>query len=659
MFEAISGLDSEAVSFPKTITDAMIVACWLDIPYLWVDALCIQQDDYADKAKIIANMGAIYSNADLTIVASTNRNPSEGLPGVTSVHRSQEQIVERFQGIQLAVAFHDPRKPLSDVETSVWNTRGWTYQERQLSQRVVYFTDTEMCFTCPHTTYYEGTYPSSDNKIKPLPVDEFTGPFADPQELWFKIWTDPGQAHFVNKAFQTDDGIVTMVGEDLDLNNGPPPVSAPVYEHKKIPNTDTSGMLQIRGQNTWNIYRQAVAAYTQRQLSSDSDAVAAFEGMAELVRQGAPINFWYNLPDSAFEQALLWYPQRPLQRRKAGGRDMFPSWSWAAWKGAVYYRGRGWYNGLYRAPGTAVKWLCKLEAKQWLQKHGSDQLVGRPSRSVLQEGQAIADREEYTYLEQVNPHEWYRLRYDEWGWKTIIDPDRNQHAYTHEQYPGVHFNYPIMLPGQESIRLPDDEGVLYFQAQSARVRFCDMKTTTPIKEAGVESFVQIGLQDEQRSANYRPPWRRILYHQGYRVGSLVLNIPFEDLDLETDNLYKLIAMSRDEEPRVAPPRETWPVYRALGPVEIQRHVGYENQYVQEGLKISLPNEDAEPETGLWTESGDAHWDRGRFEGVIYPLYNVLLVKREEEIFSQRVGVGKIHHHAFHHAQADQDVIRLK
>lgn len=48
------------------------------IPYLWVDALCIIQDDENDKLDQIAKMGSIYKNSTITIVAASAEKVTDG-----------------------------------------------------------------------------------------------------------------------------------------------------------------------------------------------------------------------------------------------------------------------------------------------------------------------------------------------------------------------------------------------------------------------------------------------------------------------------------------------------------------------------------------------------------------------------------------------------
>ena len=65
-------------NLPQTIKDAIIVTAELGLEYLWIDALCIIQDDDADKGVELARMGDIYSKAHFTLLASRSPTVQDG-----------------------------------------------------------------------------------------------------------------------------------------------------------------------------------------------------------------------------------------------------------------------------------------------------------------------------------------------------------------------------------------------------------------------------------------------------------------------------------------------------------------------------------------------------------------------------------------------------
>ncbi|KAK0738893.1 heterokaryon incompatibility protein-domain-containing protein [Schizothecium vesticola] len=105
-----------AVTLPKTITEAIEVVRSLGERFLWVDALCIVQDDVRTKEAQLQGMAAIYAKAYLTIVAAGGSDANHGLFGPETGSRGDKQTMY-----------------------TTWARRGWTYQENLFSRRKLIF----------------------------------------------------------------------------------------------------------------------------------------------------------------------------------------------------------------------------------------------------------------------------------------------------------------------------------------------------------------------------------------------------------------------------------------------------------------------------------------------------------------------------------------
>ncbi|RWA11278.1 hypothetical protein EKO27_g3823 [Xylaria grammica] len=127
----------------KTIVDATHVVRSLGYRYLWVDALCIIQDDAASIQQNVMEMDRVYSHALFTIVAAAGMDANHGLPGVSpETPRIQNQHRAIVNGLHIA------NRLQSDINSTWWNTRGWTYQERVLSSRLLFFSEVQVEYRC-------------------------------------------------------------------------------------------------------------------------------------------------------------------------------------------------------------------------------------------------------------------------------------------------------------------------------------------------------------------------------------------------------------------------------------------------------------------------------------------------------------------------------
>ncbi|KAG8534307.1 uncharacterized protein KY384_001151 [Bacidia gigantensis] len=118
----------------------------LGISHIWIDQLCIDQEDCNQKQENIDAMGTIYSAAFATFILAVppEDTPQKGLAGF-SIERKPYQRTETIGKTKLATTL--PSLEMA-ILTSQWNTRGWTFQEGLLSSRCIIFGAEQIYFEC-------------------------------------------------------------------------------------------------------------------------------------------------------------------------------------------------------------------------------------------------------------------------------------------------------------------------------------------------------------------------------------------------------------------------------------------------------------------------------------------------------------------------------
>ncbi|KAK0627887.1 heterokaryon incompatibility protein-domain-containing protein [Immersiella caudata] len=140
----------------QTFQDAIMVCLALEIEFIWIDSLCIIQDSEEDWREQAAAMASIYANGFLTIAATKSKDGRGGLftatssrlntftiPNPTPTGPAQYQI---HAWPRITHFSHTPQDWWSDDFPLL--SRGWVYQERQLSQRMLHFGPSEILWEC-------------------------------------------------------------------------------------------------------------------------------------------------------------------------------------------------------------------------------------------------------------------------------------------------------------------------------------------------------------------------------------------------------------------------------------------------------------------------------------------------------------------------------
>ena len=264
---------------PLTIRDAIDLVREIGERYLWVDSLCITQDDDDYKMGQIRLMDQIYNNAVAVIVCATGKNAEAGLIGFRSFSRKWTQYTAAIQGLIVA-NYAERTDSMEEIWGSKWRSRAWTFQEEMLARRQLTFTSNEVIF------------------------ESAEGEFSE-------------QFH--------------------DLSSRPPYLER--SDETDAPGTQSSLQRRFSSGETFEKYTDLISEYSAREMSYSTDALNAIEGVLAYLKSRFPGGFAYGLPYAYLNSALIWEPFGPVKRRRhpTSGAPIFPSWSWAGWECKVSY----------------------------------------------------------------------------------------------------------------------------------------------------------------------------------------------------------------------------------------------------------------------------------------------------------------------------------
>ncbi|KAH6648703.1 heterokaryon incompatibility protein-domain-containing protein [Truncatella angustata] len=292
--------------FPKSIQDALLLTNILKHRYIWIDSLCIIQDSETDKAKQLAAMDQIYSRAALTIVAAGGDSANAGLPGLHPGSRHITQNIAEYSP-ELILMSLQPDCQVA-LETTTWNSRGWTYQERLLSRRYLFFVNDTVYFQCSRATWGEDYFAEKGDVVRSAPMMDV---------ILSRSWQPPKMIRRIRYSLSIGAGFGMTALE---------------YLKKAL----------------FPIYCRVITEYTARDMSYVTDRLNGILGVMNVLIHHGHIDFFHGLPRPLLEAAMLWRPQQNLTRvpdDNRTGRPYWPSWSWAGWTGGIGYDLKDDYNG--------------------------------------------------------------------------------------------------------------------------------------------------------------------------------------------------------------------------------------------------------------------------------------------------------------------------
>ncbi|KAI1398963.1 HET-domain-containing protein [Hypoxylon fuscum] len=283
----------------RTFVDAIAITRKLQIPFIWIDSLCILQNSGEDWEAEAAQMADVYSNASVTLAASASSDGSQGccVPNAGKeafwpyvdfpIWGNREQECYRV--------FSWSNEGTQNLENDALQTRGWTLQERELSPRIAHFSRDTVKWEC-RTLRASLNFP----------------------------WQESPAIIGQKRVFDTD-----SLGHKLPgLTKGIPHMSSEE---------------NLRAAAEW---LRLVKLYTRRNLTKQSDILPAISGVARIFAKFTPGGYYAGHFESLGVMNLLWAVDSPhndksVSRSSCRPHDYTaPSWSWASVMGAVSW---SWY----------------------------------------------------------------------------------------------------------------------------------------------------------------------------------------------------------------------------------------------------------------------------------------------------------------------------
>jgi hypothetical protein len=262
-------------SLSRTFQDAIVTTRELELRYIWIDSLCIVQDDPEDWGRESERMASTYEGAQVVLAASDAKDGHDGFLGLRSNENPSPGSI--FQGIKddgnpysIRIRkgdyhrwYGDALPPRSRVQAdpSPLSTRGWAFQETLLATRYVQFRSQKLIWECKSA-----------------------------------LWCDCGAVSRPSQQRET--------------------VSKKAF-YKSL---SSSGQFEL-----FSLWSRIVNAYAVKALANGSDVLPALSGLAKRFQKSNGGSYLAGLWEADLPLCLLW----EAHAAKASPYRA-PSWSWAS-----------------------------------------------------------------------------------------------------------------------------------------------------------------------------------------------------------------------------------------------------------------------------------------------------------------------------------------
>ncbi|KAK8093198.1 uncharacterized protein PG998_014599 [Apiospora kogelbergensis] len=300
--------------WPQIYKDAVSIAYQLGVRYIWIDSLCIVQDNEEDWVEQASQMDQIYSNGALNLAGVEAQRETglifERIPLRVAPCVLTQSTVEADTSSESWICYRpdDVRKA---VDRAPLYGRGWTYQERMLSKRTVHFAD-QVFWECGCLHASEAFPLGTDDPLHPEVLDD--APLRVKTELKSGIPS-------------TEGGPVQASNPQWRLGNS--------SQSPEPPNLH----------RLHRIWCSIVRCYSPTRLTHAADRLFALKGISKVLARSYGLSandYLTGLWKPCLAQQLLWSRESDTYTPEdeviaSDLQSYFPSWSWACCPGETRF----------------------------------------------------------------------------------------------------------------------------------------------------------------------------------------------------------------------------------------------------------------------------------------------------------------------------------
>ncbi|KAI0188503.1 heterokaryon incompatibility protein-domain-containing protein [Xylaria flabelliformis] len=302
---------------PKTFRDAINIARSFGLKYLWIDSLCITQDDLDEWQRESMKMADIYQGSTLNIAATGAEDGSVGL------HFARDsRAIQKIEGVSIPLQSDTIAEEFflnvfagdiyrAGIENSPLVSRGWCLQERFLAPRTLHFAKSQIFWECQKKKRCE---------------------------------TFPNEIPYMYRTSNLRPNVANVFAHYLDRTQA---LRSLIYRGNEFQLPESYRLERRYGRHLFpqslaEIWAQCVSMYSRTKLTIQSDKLVAISGVARWIHwqtaHSENMNVYLaGLWRENLQSQLLWRVVVPGKNTQPT-QYLAPSWSWASTNQPVEYR---------------------------------------------------------------------------------------------------------------------------------------------------------------------------------------------------------------------------------------------------------------------------------------------------------------------------------